>query len=475
MLQPDSPHVITLIDDGKILWLVTEEARLMAWDGQRWLPKSAFPLPPHIYLSAAGGVGQLWTATLQGDLVLDDNGKARSYDSKVIGLISGIFPAAQGPLVVSGEHGMAVLEHDQFRLLNPGDPGVLRNVSGLVVSANGDRWLNGAVGVVHIRAADWAHAMADPAAPLRYQLLDAGDGYPGRAVLDSRVLTAATADGRHLWFIGTGGVVTLDTAALPPEPALPPPQIESVVTDAGTLPATSALHLPAGTRQMQINFSSAELRHPERVRFQYRLDGVDTHWQDAGSRRMTTYTNIGPGDYAFHVRAALEGGAAGTDEALLQFNVAPTLIQSLPFKLACALLVLALAVWLYRYRVNALTARVMERVVVKTTERERIARTLHDTVLQTVQALIWRIESLASALPPDQALRQQLERIAEQANAAIIEGRDEVHELRNSAEPELTPALQSLLERTELCFRSRNLNCSGSRRRVRSSLAWSRS
>lgn len=434
--SPADLHLIGILDDGKVLWAATMETGLIGWDGTRWLPKSAMPLPPHIYLVArgTGAAGQLWLGTIEGELVFYDNGRMTRHDMRQIGFGSGIFPGPQ--LTVAGEHGLAVLKDGKLVLLRAADPGVLRNVSGLVVGANGDRWLNGAAGVVHVRAADWARSMASPGEPLRYELFGALDGYPGQAAIEYRAPSAVSADGRHMWFLGTGGMVTLDTQALRRNRVPPAPRIQNVVTDAGTFAASSPLRLPAGSQQLRINFTAAALRAPERIRFQYRLDGVDGAWQDAGTRRMTMYTSVPPGTYAFRVRAINEDGVASTGDTVLRLAIAPTLLQSTPFRLACALLLLALGVALYRYRVRYLTSRLMERMVVKTTERERIARMLHDTILQTVQALMLRLDAVAVSLPAGDRTRKQLETLVGHASGAIAEGRDQVHELR-AASPQL--------------------------------------
>lgn len=434
--SPADLHLLGILDDGKVLWAATMETGLIGWDGRRWLPKNALALPPHIYLVArgTGAAGQLWLGTIEGELVFYDNGRMTRHDMRLIGFGSGIFPGPQ--LTVAGEHGLAVLKDGKLALLRAADPGVLRNISGLVIGANGDRWLNGAAGVVHVRAADWARSMASPAEPLRYELFGTLDGYPGQAAIEHRTASAVSADGRHLWLLGTGGMVTLDTETLRRNRVPPAPQIRNVVTDAGTFAASSPLRLPAGSQQLRINFTAAALRAPERIRFQYRLDGVDAAWQDAGTRRMTMYTSVPPGAYAFRVRAINEDGVPSAGDTVLRLAIAPTLLQSTPFRLACALLLLALGVALYRYRVRHLTSRLMERMVVKTTERERIARMLHDTILQTVQALMLRLDAVAVSLPAGDRTRNQLETLVSHAGGAIAEGRDQVHELR-AASPQV--------------------------------------
>jgi signal transduction histidine kinase len=293
--------------------------------------------------------------------------------------------------------------------------------------------------VLHVRAADWGRALEHPDQPLRYELFGAYDGYPGRANIDTRLPTAVSPDGHHVWFLATGGVVGLDSANLRRNAVPPDPMVLDVQTDGGRLGARPGLRLPPGANNFRIQFTAPALRQPERVRFQYRLDGVDANWQDAGTRRMTSYTNVGPGDYVFRLRALNEDGIASTGDVTLPLAVEPTLAQGVPFRVGGALALLALATVLYRLRVRYLTRRLTERLTeraqVKLSERERIARTLHDTILQAVQALMLRLDTLASALPAGDRTRAALEKMLKEAGSAIGAGRDQVRELRATEVP----------------------------------------
>jgi signal transduction histidine kinase len=426
--KPRDHRLIGLLDDGKVLWTASLETGLIGWRDGRWLPRAAFNLPPKIFQSATAGPAGNWFATGEGKLVHYLDGKLTFYDLGPVGQASALFPGED--LVVSGSGGTAVLRDRTLRLLVTQDPGVLRNLSGIVVTPDGDRWMNGVAGLVHVRAADWRQAMRDPDHPLRYELFDALDGYPGRAAMENRWRGIVSADGRNVWLSATGGVVRLDLAQLRRNRVAPQAVILGVTADSRSWPAQGTANLPAGTDHFRIQYTAPALRLPERVRFEYRLDGVDRTWLDAGTRRATSYTNIGPGDYVFRVRAVNEDGVPGDAVATLPLHVAPTLAQTLWFRLACAGALALLGVLLYRYRMRYVTRRLTERLQVRTAERERIARTLHDTFLQTVQGLVLRVDAVAATLPPDAGARRQLENVLDDASHAIGEGRDQLQELR---------------------------------------------
>lgn len=448
--RPRDHHVLGVLDDGKVLWTATGETGLLGWRDGKWLPRAAFNLPPKIYQSAPAGPGAYWLATGEGKLVYYDDGRLTSYDATPVGAVSAIFPGDE--LLVSGTGGTALLEAGTLRLLHAQDPGHLRNLSGIVVTPDGDRWLNGGAGLVHVRAGDWRRAIADPAQPLRHELFDAADGYPGQAAFENRWRGAVSGDGRNLWLTASGGVVRLDVAQLRRNRVAPTAVILGVTADGGAWPGHRTVALPAGTSQFRVTYTAPALRMPERVRFEYRLDGVDRTWLDAGTRRATSYTNIGPGDYVFRVRAVNEDGVPGLAVAALPLHIAPTLVQTLWFRVSCAAALVLLGFGLYRYRMRYVTRRVTERLQVRTAERERIARTLHDTFLQTVQGLVLRVDAVAATLPPETRARRQLETVLDDASHAIGEGREQLQELRAGDAHVLEDVLADTIARLKIAY-----------------------
>ncbi|MRW83945.1 hypothetical protein GJ698_07525 [Pseudoduganella sp. FT26W] len=443
--KPRDHHMIGILDDGKVLWTATMETGLIGWRDGKWLPATAFTLPAKIFQSGPAGVGQLWLATGDGTLVFYDDGKLTTTDIHQLGMVTSVF--LSGEPIVSGADGTGVFKDGKLTMWRAADPEVLRNVSGLVVTRDGDRWLNGAAGLVHVRAADWARSIADPAQPLRYELFGALDGYPGRAVIETRWPSAMSPDGRHLWLLATGGVVYVDTAELPRNRAVAQPAIQRVVTDRNEYPADRALRLPPGSGHFRVDFTAPLLRAPESVRFEYRLDGVDANWQDAGSRRSTSYTNVGAGDYLFRLRVFNEDGTPSENETSLRVTVEPTMEQSLWFRISCVLALVLLVFALYHYRIRQLSWRMAERLQVRVAERERIAIELHDTVLQSMHGVILHAENAVERIEGQAETRDKLVRVIEHANNAIIEGRERVQSLRHGSDDELIDLFDALVER----------------------------
>src|SRR5215475_13470684 len=117
------------------------------------------------------------------------------------------------------------------------------------------------------------------------------------------------------------------------------------------------------------------------------LEGWDRDWQDAGNRRKAFYSNLPPRNYRFRVKACNNSGVWNEAGTSLDFFVAPAYYQTTWFRLSCVAAFLALLSALYQRHVRQLTQRVRVQMEGRVAERERIARDLHDTMLQSFQAV----------------------------------------------------------------------------------------
>ncbi|MGH8525982.1 MAG: ATP-binding protein, partial [Gammaproteobacteria bacterium] len=210
--------------------------------------------------------------------------------------------------------------------------------------------------------------------------------------------------------------------------------IESVTVDRKEQVATDNLRLAPHPRDLQIDYTSPTFAIPQRVKFRYRLDGYDRDWHDAGTRRQAFYTDLPPGNYTFRVMACNGDGVWNESAAKLNFFIAPAYYQTSWFRALCAVLLLALLWAAYQLRVRLLHRQFETTLSARVGERTRIARELHDTLLQSFQGLLLRFQAAANLLPaqPIEA-QKRLDSAIDQAAAAITEGRDAVQGLRSSA------------------------------------------
>lgn len=425
--------VTRVFDDGVGLWVsIARRGAFRLVDG-RWTSQADLGLPVGTFVGEAGArKGSVWLGYDDGLIVYFDHGRITRYrppPEHDVGPVTHLHVAGD-EVVAAGIGGMAVLRDGAFQRLVADDPDVLAGVSGTIVGADGDRWLNGKKGVVHVKAADWKAATAAPGTPLKYMLYGVLDGYPGFADTNTRRPTAiADVDGQF-WFVGAAGLARLDsTKSYPP---LYPPRVlvETLVAkDKRYLDFSRPLRLDPGVTSFRIEFTALSYTMPAMVHFRYQLEGVDAGWQDSGNRRAVSYNNLGPGDYRFRVAAVNERGQSSEQETSIALTILPTFTQTPLFYGLCALLAAGLLYLLYRLWLRQATLRIAERMA----ERERIARTLHDTFLQSVQGLVLGFQNAMSALPGESSTRARLERMLLLAERVIEEGRDEVQDLRSSA------------------------------------------
>jgi len=173
--------------------------------------------------------------------------------------------------------------------------------------------------------------------------------------------------------------------------------------------------------------------------------GHDAGWQDPGTRRQAFYNDLRPDHYRFRLIACNNDGVWNQAGASLDFSVLPAYYQTAWFRFACAVAALLLLWAAYQLRVQQLERRFAVGLEARVNERTRIARDLHDTFLQGVQGLMFRLQ-LVEDLLPDGKAKNQLEQTLQRADEAIREGRRAVYDLRSpTAGPtDLAQAVRSL-------------------------------
>ncbi|MDR7151719.1 ligand-binding sensor domain-containing protein/signal transduction histidine kinase [Hydrogenophaga palleronii] len=257
----------------------------------------------------------------------------------------------------------------------------------------------------------------------------------------SPVVAAKSASGEMFFGSQKGLVAFLPGQVVERERALPVFLTDFRLFGEPVLPGSAPLEQPiwsAASLELEsrsiVSFDFAALNYvdPVRTRYRYRLEGLEEKWNETNSaRRSATYTTLQPGDYTFRVQA--RGARGDWSDSALKIRVPPPWYATWYFRtLVAALLITAL--WLaYRLRVRQLHRRFEIALYARLGERSRIARDLHDTLLQTYQASLLWFRTGIDALP-EQPLeaKRRLELALDRAEAAIVEGRDAVQGLRAS-------------------------------------------
>jgi ligand-binding sensor domain-containing protein/signal transduction histidine kinase len=203
-----------------------------------------------------------------------------------------------------------------------------------------------------------------------------------------------TKDGR-LWFSTTNGLVVVDPNRLIRNSIAPPVQVEAAFVNGERRDLRGASELRPWEKNLEIHYAALSFIAPEKITFRYKLEGYDKSWVDAGTRRGAFYTNLPPGNFRFHVIASNSDGVWDRNGAAVGFSIAPFFYQRAWFFPALAIFI-ALAIWVgYQRRIR----RLREQFDLVLAERNRIARELHDTLLQGLSGITMQLQALWTKLP----------------------------------------------------------------------------
>ena len=295
----------------------------------------------------------------------------------------------------------------------------------------GALWIYTRCGLLSIAASELARWHQNPSVQVKVGVLDVYDGaQPGITPLQPQA--TRSLDGR-LWFVNDNLVQTLDPRNLPRNALPPNVVVERFAAKDVNYPVQRALKLPALIRNLEIDYTALSFVVPERVRFRYKLEGRDTSWQEAGVRRQAFYTDLAPGSYRFRVIACNNDGVWNRDGATVDFSVAAAWYQTGWFHASCAGAFLILLWAIYQLRILQLRRQFAIGLEARVNERTRIARELHDTLLQSLHGVLMSFQRADNLLPdrPMEA-KQRLGSAIDQAAQAITESRDAVQGLRSS-------------------------------------------
>lgn len=446
-LVPKAPLAYTIydcaFDAGGNYWITASLGGLARWRGGRWEPTIVSPgrdfAPKSMVTDERGGLILQWNDRT---LARIENGKSKSalipfggYQPDDVAL----HPVSPGKLLVAGRFGLARLQNGQFKTISARRAPLFSGVNGIVQTPGGDTWLAGTAGLLRIPTVQLERAFLNAKEALPITVFGAGDGLRSPAHDHSRRSIVRGGDGR-LWIATQMGTVWLDPADISRSGSPPSIAISSLRADKLYRDPT-AIRLPAGTSNLEIDFSVISFSNPHSARVRFRMEGLDPVWIEANARRQAFFTNLAPGNYRFWVIAANQDGIWNRQGASVEIVIPPTFVQSRWFLALCVMLALFLLFLAYRLRVAQVAAKIRNGLEERMAERERIARELHDTLLQSVQGLVLRFQSVANKMPPEASNRAHLEAALDRADEIMAEGRDRVQDLRIADNSQNLPEL----------------------------------
>jgi len=290
-------------------------------------------------------------------------------------------------------------------------------------------WLDAQCGFMVIPIAELERWWERPDARVSVRAFDVFDGaQPG--LTNFRPEVSKSPDGK-LWFANDSILQMIDPAHLDGNEIPPPVRVEQIIADRKNYSPRKNPPLPALTRDIEIDYRALSFVVPEKVRFRYKLEGHDADWQDPQTRRQAFYSDLPPGNYRFRVIASNNDGVWNETGVTQDFTVLPAFYQTIWFRFLCFVALASILWLLYRLRLRQVAARMQARLEERLEERERIARDLHDTLLQGFLSAYMQLDVANDRLPADSPAKPLVQHVLDLMKQVSEEGRNAIRRLRS--------------------------------------------
>ena len=376
----------------------------------------------------------LWLGFFEGGLVYLKDGKVvRSYGAAdgLSGRINHLRFGPSGGVWASTEGGLSRIKDGHVATMTQKNGLPCDEVHWSMEDEDHDVWLYMPCGMVRVARSELDAWISDPKHVLTTTVFDNSDGVRSVGVYGSSGPHVTKSPDGRIWFVPKDGVSVIDPHHLPFNKLPPPVHVEQLTADGKTYDAANVLHLPAHVRDLSIDYTALSLVVPEKVHFKVKLEGQDNDWRELINVRHVEYTNLPPHSYRFRVMACNNSGVWNETGASLEFSIAPAYYQTTWFRLLCVAAFAALLWALYKLRLHQMQRQFAVGLEARVGERLRIARELHDTLLQSFQGVSFQLHAVRKLLlrKADNA-PEVLDDAILTTEDAIREGRSAIRDLR---------------------------------------------
>jgi len=403
----------------------------------------AIPLPKPLssggFLASNRNGGAWIVGQRQADVMLYEHGIIRSYpppSNETSLKVNAILADPDDPLLlITSNKGLFRWDGKGWSVLDETNGLPCNQTLEGIKDHQGSLWLQADCGLLKIEATDLKRWRQNPTSRLSVTVFDLLDGAQTGSSHQYQPTMSVAPDGK-VWYTNGLLVQMIDPDQVYRNPLPPLVHVEQIVADGTPYQFAGIPHLAPNPRNLEIDYTALSLSVPHKVQFRYLLEGHDKDWQGPVTRRQAFYTDLPPGNYRFHVVACNNSGVWNDIGAIAAFNVEPTFYQTLWFKALIAIAVFGVLWALYLLRLKQATAHVQERLFAQMEERERIARELHDTLLQGFQGITLRMQGVSKNLPVEDPPRKMMEEVLDRADEVLREARQRVRNLRRRATDE---------------------------------------
>ncbi len=376
--------------------------------------------------------GDLWVGTL-GGLSRLENGRFTNYrtrDGLSSDVITALHEDRDGDLWIgTRDAGLNVRMAGKIRRL-PSTVGLPDAVYGIAEDDNGELWISSNAGIARANRQELKSVAEGRSTQGTAVWYGTSDGLQvAECSIGGHPEVWKTKDGA-IWFSTVKGASVLYPEAARLNRVLPPVVIESVTIDDQTFRPDEVHEVSPGHARFVFEYAGLSFAAPQKVRYRYKLEGLDKEWIEAGTQRVASYTNIRPGTYNFRVVARNNDGFWNESGAVMTFHLTPHFYQTVWFYAAALLLLACAAYWIYRWRV----AEVEARFGAVLQERNRIAREIHDTLAQGFVGVSMQLEIVSRLLSSStDSAREHLDQARVLVREGLSEARRSIWQLRSQS------------------------------------------
>jgi len=337
-------------------------------------------------------------------------------------------------------------------------------ISQILEDNTGRLWLGSNRGIACVSKSELEELVAGKIAAVYPQVYGRAEGMPSEECTGGFYPAGLKTRSGRLCFATLKGIVVADprpraAEALAPTVVLEETMVDGVAADTRRPQATGRegesvsrvapaegveIRVPPGKHRVEFGYTGISFSSPERVRFRYRLEPLDSDWVEAGARRTALYSYVPPGQYRFRVIACDSGGTWNETGASLSLVVMRHWWQSWWFVGLPALGLMASvagAVRITEKRKHQRRLKLLEQERALEHERARIAQDLHDDLGSSLT----RISLLSDLAQADRDNSSQVEghlqKISQSAGQTVRALEEIVWALRPGSD-----SLQSLVE-----------------------------
>jgi signal transduction histidine kinase len=313
-------NIISLAEDIKgNIWSGTQEGQLWKLAGGKWSQSSAFSQSNAVTAILPSAEGSMWVGTHGGGLYRFKD-EAWSHFDENNGLPSGsirtLHSNSRNTLWIGTDGGGLSRWRDGHIVTVTSREGLPDDtISQIVEDDAGRLWLGSNRGIACVSKHDLEELVAGKISAVYPQVYGKADGMFSEECATGFFPAGLKTTSGLVWISTLKGIVVVDPKHLPA--AAPPPVavLEEVLVDGkpvspvplgGPNPKTSrsmTLRIPPGRHRFEFQYTGPSFDAPEQTHFRYQIEGLDSGWFDAGTRRTASYNYVPPGEYRFHVIA----------------------------------------------------------------------------------------------------------------------------------------------------------------------------